>query len=54
MLNKKFIDKPLMVFGNKLQTLIKGVRKFPHVVNPRNLCLESGPDEILKRLQSRA
>ena len=51
MSNKKFISKPLIVFGRALQDLVTKVRRFPQVMDYPNLYLESDIDGVLKRLK---
>ena len=51
MSNKKFISKPMIVFGRALQELVTKVRQFPQVVDYPNLYLESDIDGIVKRLK---
>ena len=52
MLNKKFIQKPLIVLGHQLQGLVSEIRQFPQVVNNANIFFAKMPDQILKFLKS--
>ena len=50
MLNKKFIQRPVVVLGNQLKTLVNQVRKFPQVIDNSNIFLTDSPRDVLKLL----
>ena len=51
MSNKKFLNKPIMVFGKQSQTLVTQIRRFPRVTDNSNIYLSDSPSEALKILQ---
>lgn len=48
MLNKKLVQKPFAVLGEKFQDLISRVKSFPGVVRSPHLVLARSPAEVLK------
>ena len=52
MLNKKFIQKPLIVLGPELQRFISEIRQFPQIINNDNIFFVETPDQILKFLKT--
>ena len=51
MLNKKLINKPLIVFGGILKEMVTQVRKWPSVIDNRKIFFASEVKEILEFLK---
>lgn len=53
MSNKKFLAKPIIVLGRRIEYLIYEVCKFPAVINHANFFFKHAPEEVVKLLGER-
>lgn len=53
MSNKKFIQKPVVILGNRSQDLVDRVRRFPQVIENPNIFFFSGPFEAVEALKKK-
>jgi len=54
MLNKKLIQKPIILLGTRLQGLVGEIQKFPQVISNSNLFLAESSEGVLKCLKQAA
>ena len=50
MSNKKFIDKPMVIFGKRLANLIHQVRQWPQVIHSSSIFFAETHEQVLKIL----
>lgn len=53
MSNKKLINKPIIVLGNRIPDLISQIRKFPQLVDSPNLSFAREPSEVVELLRKK-
>jgi len=53
MANKKYIQKPFIIFGRQMQDWVRQIQKSPQILNPTNLFFAKTMDEIIKVLKEK-
>ena len=53
MLNKKFIQKPVIILGPQVQNLVSEIRKYPQVIDNAGIFFKKTPEEAVQLLNER-